>query len=425
VRVGRSKCGQLMVILDVTATPQDDPASVARSRVVTHPASAITHSVPSSRGIDSLTGIRGVAAVWVFLTHYQAVMVAYIHSPAIQQSSFLYNGFRGVDLFFVLSGFILMHVHGEDFRAFHEATFWRFYVLRFFRVYPLNTVVLLALLPIGLAMPELVTWFRTDHGIPIPYHNHDFSAAGFVQSLFLAQTWSFFKPGEWNGPAWSLSAEVFGYAIFPLLAHFLIWRRSALACAANAFINLAILMALLALFNHTRDSPTGTFGLVRMIFGFIAGMSMARCFQLLHGAIHLGQPVALVSCAFIVGAIALPAGNMFVVFGFCGLIFALAFQQGPIDAALSSGPAMFMGRISFSFYMIHYVPLKISIWLAQTTFADSGLSTRIFCLVSVAGICLVLAVITYRYVERPLQRYARSVSMGSRGVPGHAIGAKA
>src|SRR4051794_24814627 len=79
----------------------------------------------SSRSIDSLTGIRGVAALWVFLTHYQAVMAAYLHSPEINDNAFLYNGFRGVDLFFVLSGFILMHVHGEDFRTFREDSFWK------------------------------------------------------------------------------------------------------------------------------------------------------------------------------------------------------------------------------------------------------------------------------------------------------------
>jgi hypothetical protein len=205
------------------------------------------------RGIASLTGIRGVAAVWVFLTHYQAVMAGYLQSPAIGANRFMYNGFRGVDLFFALSGFILMHVHGQDFHRVEAGPLRRFYILRGFRVVPLNTAVLLALVPLVLTLPGLVDWFRVDHGAPIPYHARDFSAAGFVQSLLLAQTWTFAKLGEWNGPAWSLSAEVFGYAIFPLLARMLIRRNAATFCAAAALASLSLLMVLLAVGGHAQD----------------------------------------------------------------------------------------------------------------------------------------------------------------------------
>jgi peptidoglycan/LPS O-acetylase OafA/YrhL len=122
-----------------------------------------------------------------------------------------------------------------------------------------------------------------------------FSAAGFVQSLFLAQPWTLIKPGEWNGPAWSLSAQVFGYAFFPVLARFLIWRRSAAVCRVSVFASLTVLMIQLIIFQHTQDSPTGTFGLIRMTFGFVAGMSMSRCCHLWHETTGLGAPVGLAS----------------------------------------------------------------------------------------------------------------------------------
>jgi peptidoglycan/LPS O-acetylase OafA/YrhL len=362
-----------------------------------------------TRGIPSLTGIRGVAAVWVFLTHYQAVMASYLHSPEINDNRFLYNGFRGVDLFFVLSGFILMHVHADDFRVPREPAIRRFYVLRFFRVYPLNAAVLLVLVPVTFLMPDFVSWVQMDHGVPIPWHDRDFSAPGFVQSLLLAQTWTVVKPGEWNGPAWSLSAEVFGYAFFPLLAFILVRGRSALVCAAAAFASLSILMVLLAVGHHADDSPTGTFGLVRMVFCFSAGVCLARCYQLASGMAGSAAAIALVSCGCIAGCLMLPAANMFVVFGFGGLIFALAWQRGIVNAALASPPSMFLGRISFSLYMVHYIPLKLSLYLSQTVWADATLGFRVLCLVGTAGLCLLLAMITYRGVELPMQRYARVV----------------
>jgi peptidoglycan/LPS O-acetylase OafA/YrhL len=361
------------------------------------------------RGIASLTGIRGVAAVWVFLTHYQAVMAGYLQSPAIGANRFMYNGFRGVDLFFALSGFILMHVHGQDFHRVEAGPLRRFYILRGFRVVPLNTAVLLALVPLVLTLPGLVDWFRVDHGAPIPYHARDFSAAGFVQSLLLAQTWTFAKLGEWNGPAWSLSAEVFGYAIFPLLARMLIRRNAATFCAAAALASLSLLMVLLAVGGHAQDSPTGTFGLIRMIFCFIAGMSLARCFQLRPDLGRAAPALAWASLAWIAAALAVGWANMFVVFGFCGLILALAYQRGAIDALLSSGPAMFLGRISFSLYMVHYIPLKLSLWLLSTRLADAGLAPRVACLAAIPPLCLALAVVTHRAIELPFQRLARDV----------------
>jgi peptidoglycan/LPS O-acetylase OafA/YrhL len=319
----------------------------------------------------------------------------------------MYNGFRGVDLFFVLSGFILMHVHGSDFRRVTYAETRDFYILRFFRVYPLNTVVLLALLPIGLAMPGLVQWFRYDHGVPIPYHSHDFSLAGFVQSLFLAQTWTVLKLGEWNGPSWTLSAEVFGYALFPLLASLLIRQRSRAACLCLALGSLATLVVLLEAFGHGRDNPTGSFGLIRMLFCFVAGMSLSRCRQLWPTTSSPGTLVTLSSIAVCAATLLSPATCLLIVFGFAGLIFGLAFRQGPVNAIMESRLAMFMGRISFSFYLIHFIPLKVSLWLMQTQFADTSLSFRLLYLVGLVAFCVALATVTHHLLEVPFQRLAR------------------
>jgi peptidoglycan/LPS O-acetylase OafA/YrhL len=379
-----------------------------------------------SRAIDSLTGIRGVGAVWVFLTHYQAVLAAYLNSDAVAENRFLYNGFRGVDLFFVLSGFILMHVHGTEFQTIRAETTRRFYVLRFLRVYPLNTVVLLALIPVALAMPELVDWFRSDHGVPIPYHDHDFSAAGFVQSLLLAQTWTVLKLGEWNGPAWSLSAEVVAYAAFPPLAFAFMRVRSVALCFVGAGLSLAALMVLLVLGHHTGDSPTGTFGLIRCVFSFIAGSLMARAFLLGAEsdpvAARRGGWLSWASVGFIAATLAVQPLNMFAVFGFCGLIYALAFQRGGVNRLMSSAPMMFLGRISFSLYIIHYVPLKISVWLLQTQFPQATLPMRAAIVVAIPAIIVLLAMLTHAAVERPFQRYARDVL---RRRPGGAVAALA
>ncbi len=366
--------------------------------------------------IPSLTGIRGVAAFYVCLTHAQIVLATYLNAPSVNQNSFMYNGFRGVDLFFVLSGFILMHTHEDDFVLIGRDAVWRFYVLRFFRVYPLNTLVLLALAPMALCLPGFVTWTRFRHGVPVPYHDHDFSVPGFVQSLFLAQTWSVIKPGQWNGPAWSLSAEVFGYALFPLLAWAASRCRSAGLALLGAALSLLLLTGALAGFGHATDNPTAGFGLVRMAFCFAAGILLQRCFRFWPDGGRRAAMLSVLSSGWILLCLTWRPLNLFAVFGFCSLILALAYRRGPVDAVLASRPAVFLGRISFSFYLIHYMPLQLSLWAYGGRLAASPLWVRVACLLVVAAFCVAAAAALQRWFELPCQRLARRILDRSRSV---------
>ena len=357
--------------------------------------------------IPSLTGIRGVAAIYVFLTHAQLVAATYLQAPWLLKNGFMYNGFRGVDLFFVLSGFILMHVHESDFATITARQTWRFYVLRFCRVYPLNAVILFALIPIVLACPGFVTFTRFLHGLPVRYHDHDFSPQGFVQSLLLAQTWTVIKPGMWNGPSWSLSAEVAGYALFPLLAWIALRCRSALWAAFTAICSLSLLIAAMLLCGHATDNPTAGFGLVRMGFCFVAGIALSRCFRCWHAGASWAGVITMLSLAWALLALIWRPLNLFAVLGFGGLILGLAYRRGPINAALESRPALFLGRISFSFYLVHAIPLGLSLWLFDGWLHEAPLWLRCAFLVSLCAFCVLAAMILHRCVELPSQRLAR------------------
>jgi peptidoglycan/LPS O-acetylase OafA/YrhL len=359
--------------------------------------------------IPSLTGIRGIAAVYVCLTHAQAVLADVLHAPQITLNGFMYNGFRGVDLFFVLSGFILMHVHAGDFVTIRSDATWRFYILRFFRVYPLNALILLALIPVALAVPGFVAWTRFAHGAPIPYHDHDFSVAGFVQSLLLAQTWSIIKPGQWNGPAWSLSAEVFGYSIFPLLAWVAMRCRSAKLAAASALCALLALVGAMVACGHATDNPTAAFGLVRMFFCFLAGIALSRCFRCWPGGARWANALTLASFGWIMACLLWRPFNLLVLPGFAGIILGLAYRRGPVNALLASPPALFLGRISFSFYLVHYILLRLALWIYTLDMQNDPLWLRLLYVVLLGGLCIAVAAALHAWVESPCQRLARHV----------------
>src|SRR5271156_6454871 len=86
--------------------------------------------------LPPLTGVRGLAALWVLFFHLDA-FVPIGEVPVISM------GYVGVDVFFVLSGFILGHVHLDDFVDLSIGGIKRFLALRLSRVYPVHFTMLI------------------------------------------------------------------------------------------------------------------------------------------------------------------------------------------------------------------------------------------------------------------------------------------
>ena len=370
--------------------------------------------------IPSLTGVRGVAALWVFLTHLYGFAARVLGMPALISSSFLFNGFRGVDLFFVLSGFILMHVHAGDFITISSKPLQRFFVTRFFRIYPLNTVILVALVPLVLLAPSYVAAERAFSDPHFAYRAHNLSAAGFVQTLLLVQSWTILKLGEWNIVSWTLSAEIFGYMLFPglawLIARELSWRR----CIVYALISLLTLTILLFFSHHANNNPTGTFGSVRMFFCFVAGICLYRCYQLAPDYVaSWASAVTCLAVAFIAITLLYPPAPVFDAFGFAALVFGLAYQRGPVNRILKSRVALYLGRISFSFYLSHFLIISIFSWAAGHWLTAQDFGLKVASLVALFMLCLGVASVLYVWVERPSQRFGHYLikSWGLRTPP--------
>ena len=86
------------------------------------------------RRFESLDGLRGVAAIAVVLFHIR-------WSNHVTETHFVRESYLFVDLFFILSGFIITRAYGDQIRTLHQAS--KFLILRFFRLYPLHIAVLL------------------------------------------------------------------------------------------------------------------------------------------------------------------------------------------------------------------------------------------------------------------------------------------
>lgn len=184
--------------------------------------------------IPALTGIRGYAALWVVAHHCSNL--GWLHfngQPArTDQVPFLVSGYLGVELFFILSGFILTKIYGHV--VFSGTGLRDFALGRIFRILPVYWASLVAL---GLMAP----WMRGEwqggaiHNLP-----------NLILSFLLIQSWVG-QPIVWNPPGWSLSAEWLAYFLFPVLAAVVIrFRRP----AAIIGIAIAALLALRLVYVH-------------------------------------------------------------------------------------------------------------------------------------------------------------------------------
>ena len=358
----------------------------------------------SSATLASLTGIRGVAALWVLLYHVQAFSPAF-GLGEIAGVAILRDGWSGVDLFFILSGFVLMHAHEDDFRSVDKASLLRFAKLRFLRIYPLSTAVLLLIALLVAADPAFVTWYR---GIDSPA---SFTLWPFFKTLFLATRWFPPTDGDWNQPVWSLSAEIFGYAAFPWLAYWIGRCPRPRTAFLVAILSLAILAAIGLSLGIANLNMFRMFAVTRMAGGFIAGMALCKGWRLLPKRTASWPAYTSAACVIALLVVCfLPDTHVLMTPIFGLLILSLAFQVGLVSRALSSPPAMFLGRISFPLYLVHVTAL---LWLRSTV---AGAPIRpaegAVLILGCVACCIGLATLLHHLVERPCHRFARIWARG-------------
>src|SRR3954462_7636629 len=91
--------------------------------------------------LSNLTPLRGFAAIWVVVFHFSEIIAKFVPTD---KSLIMTKGYLMVDLFFIMSGFIIYHVYQKDFQTtFSGNHFNRFIVARFARIYPLHFVTLI------------------------------------------------------------------------------------------------------------------------------------------------------------------------------------------------------------------------------------------------------------------------------------------
>ncbi len=350
-----------------TNTLRGSKAPVAASITGCGPLS--TAPPPCRPAIDSLTSIRGLAALWVVLYHFQSDIVTLLPF-AKSLLPFLRQGHFAVPIFFVLSGYVLTYNYLESIGVRTSVSeIFRFWGRRLLRIYPLHLATLLAVLPMVLAA-RLLGLTISETG----YSRHD-----FVLNLFLIHTWVPHFRLNWNYPSWSVSSEWVAYLLIPLacLVFVRVRRLASLASLALLFYALSIGLALAGDYLPFRE-------MTAVAGPFLLGCTFARAIALGYVprfGMRIGAWVfvlAMILLPFLAAPQALAIALM--TSGFA-LVFALAAAGEGCSRFWLWTPLIVLGDFSYSLYLVHTIVQKLVNEIAPAAkFADRSLTVRLLVL---------------------------------------------
>jgi peptidoglycan/LPS O-acetylase OafA/YrhL len=347
-----------------------------------------------------MEGMRGVAVLLVFLIHYVSQILPWAGPDSVlQANAYLLSkiGSSGVDLFFVLSGFLIYGTLIDRTQPF--APYMR---RRIERIYPTFIFVFLVYLLLDSLRPD---------GSQLPADLGDRTVL-IVQNLLLLP--GMFEIEALVEVAWSLSYEMFYYLALPLLIVVARLRSLSALQRLGIFVGIAFGIFLWgALYN----------GMVRLAM-FVAGIIVYECLRVAREAAP-SNAVALLACFAAIGATgiqtwgsvpgSLKVVGLFVAFGtLCYSCFAR--PTGWLARALSWTPLRWLGNMSYSYYLVHGLTLSIGFHLLAVVVPPMPSGDWVFwaLLLPALAATLISSAAVFLAIERPFSLDVRARRTGVR-----------
>ena len=346
-----------------------------------------------------IDGLRAIAVISVIIYHSYITFLDYKILP---------GGFLGVDIFFVISGYLIASIILNEIREFNKFSFINFYERRARRILPALLLVIFSCLP--------VAYFILMPGEIIEFSYSLISSLAFISNIF------FYYAGLVYGAentllkpllhTWSLSVEEQFYLIFPILAILII------KFAKKYFFHILILGFFISLFYSIVTSQNNT----ELNFYII----LSRSWELLVGVLlaTLEQKYKRFFNKKIISEIFSIVGLILIIFGFCfysdqmklpsylsllpvggtALIIWFASEDGVITKILSTKILVGIGLISYSLYLWHF---PIFSFIRIGGFDPSKLNIFIISIFFI----FVFSFLSFYFIEKPFRnkkRIARS-----------------
>jgi peptidoglycan/LPS O-acetylase OafA/YrhL len=353
---------------------------------------------------DAMTGLRALAALGVLFCHFSEIDADknnYFHWGILDP--LLIHGAIGVDVFFVLSGFILTYVYCRKFAAsVKSADYKGFMKYRFARLYPVHLVTMSVMLVLFFAGKRLGT---------VPHHLEAFSPVSILANLTMTHAWFPGLASAMNGPAWSISAEWFAYLLFPFV--YFLFKRT-----GDSWPWVVVALACLSAFTYQGGNH-----IVQICIEFPVGMAAFEIYS--QRKISTGRFGSLLAVAMILfstfvlaatdplAPLRITTGGHLrtgVILSTVVLLIGLTSKLDLLGRILSTKFWFYAGEISYSVYMCH--------WAVWTTLHKGLPHFRAFAklphpaIMSLAAVLTIIcSIVCYHFVEVPGRALIRNLHL--------------
>jgi peptidoglycan/LPS O-acetylase OafA/YrhL len=345
----------------------------------------VSLSKNNGKMLNALTSFRFIAALMVFIYH-----------AGIGNS--YQTGYIGVSFFFILSGFIMTYTYRDKLSKQDPYHVKKYFIARLAKIYPVHVLTFF------LAVPYYFF-------IPLKHETilYVFQA---ITNLLLIHSFIPFGNISFNGVSWSLSDELFFYLLFPYI---LFATLTKLTKIRDKFIIILLIWIIFALAfialpeNNFSIWLTYYFPGVR-IFEFFVGIILGIIFletkvylsKFSNFIFSLTEITSILLLSIIVYSATSFSQNIrfsLIFIPFLGLIiFVFAFQKGIFSKIMSKNIFIYLGEISFSFYMLHNLVLSYIYFLWRPNLGST--MTILFCLT----ITLILSILLFNFYEEPIRK---------------------
>lgn len=345
-----------------------------------------------------LESLRGIAAILVIAFH-----CVYFFEPF--KHVMLFNkGYVMVDMFFVLSGFVIYNNYANAINTYHQ--FKNFLFLRIGRVYPLHffTTIIWLFAPI-------LEYLTGDYGLK----KSSFSLLNTISNFLLIHNWGFKDFYALNAPSWSISTELFAYIYF---AFFLFLLKKYFK------IMLFLTLLLAGIWVAVLDKDNLFIPLSRCLYSFAIG-----CFvSILYKKISIAQLSKIIPKPWILLLTTIILLEYFfrnwdlkeyILFPLASALLILSllvFPRSNIVKFLERPFLIRLGTLSYSMYMVHGIAITLFVRIFKKLRIDlDNLWGSLFLILFIFVGTYVLSKITYKYIEKMYRdRVRRWISNSQR-----------
>jgi peptidoglycan/LPS O-acetylase OafA/YrhL len=342
--------------------------------------------------IRSLTGVRGVAAVIIVVYHFGKFHID-PGSGVIVWS--VPHGYLPVDMFFMLSGFVMGYVYKDAFLSTPMKNYKIFLIKRLARLYPAYIVIAaFYALKIALGLTGEETFAR-------------FNGLDAIGNLLMLVGWGL-HIYPLIGVSWASSAELGSYIALPVLMRYTILR-------GIAWWSVCVGLSLIAIYLIS-VSGKGSSGpldvvqddsllpLLRALTGFTLGLATYRFAGYLDRLSAIVQDVLVIVILILIFAAALLTANDLPIYLLFIPFIAILSRDGRVARFLFGNKLVYhLGIISYSIYLIH--PLFVTFAERSSRHFGSTVTAYAICVLVSFAVIWLLSYLSYRFVEIPGRQF--------------------